>query len=236
MVNKSVTISCGVSVAYLRSRVVVVGALESSAFFRSSALLKVKPQGTGSFDWVGVVGGMAGGKWPWSLGKSDKWKRIVRIPKAKIYIRHWQNKTAPVCLLLRWRGFKDVKSQWSWSLLKCGKRLWPSHGNSACVQIVVQEASMTFISLRSLKTGTGYTWKLTESYRVWSIPSLIDEVLKSVVSGTGETCSGGIAAHTHFKGRQTVRTWMGLPSHNMAYVGSGALTSTSFDTYWKWVY
>lgn len=38
------------------------------------ALLKIKAQGKGGFDWVGVVGRKAGGKWPSSLGKSDKWK------------------------------------------------------------------------------------------------------------------------------------------------------------------
>lgn len=38
------------------------------------ALLKIKAQGKGEFDWVGVVGRKAGGKWPSSVGKSDKWK------------------------------------------------------------------------------------------------------------------------------------------------------------------
>lgn len=80
-------------------------ALASS--FRCSALLKVKPQGRVRARlierdwWAGLVGGMAGGKWPCSLGKSDKWKCIVRIPKAKIYIKRWQDKTAPMCLLLQ---------------------------------------------------------------------------------------------------------------------------------------
>lgn len=45
------------------------------------------------------------GGWPLQGNLTNGW----RIPKAKIDIKSCQDKTALMCLLLQWRGFKQVE-------------------------------------------------------------------------------------------------------------------------------